>query len=161
CKGTLHTFHAEYNSAQQQNQVPWAALQGGVLMQQETGHSEVCSKLANNLPFNGGGVKDTKIFDTCIGGSEGKGKKGEGGCNPNTGVCVGAEAQGATGPKKCPSNKFTSGRLCEFSDGICVPQGNRKVSLNGVAATEHSPVNWCANNRFENGDLDFDGLSYQ
>ena len=34
CSGTPFTFHAEYNTAKQQNQVPWAApLEGGVLMQ--------------------------------------------------------------------------------------------------------------------------------
>ena len=40
CAGIPHTFHAEYSTARQQNQVPWAALEGGVLMQQETGHFE-------------------------------------------------------------------------------------------------------------------------
>ena len=32
CSGTPFTFHAEYSTAKQQNQVPWAALEGGVLM---------------------------------------------------------------------------------------------------------------------------------
>ena len=30
CTGTPFTFHAEYSTAKQQNQVPWAALEGGV-----------------------------------------------------------------------------------------------------------------------------------
>ncbi len=162
CKGTPFTFHAEYNTAKQQNQVPWAALQGGVLMQQETGHAEVCTKLANNKPISEFGVTDKHVFDTCLGGSEGaKSKKGEGTCNANTGVCTGAETEGTTGPIACPSNNFASGQLCEFSDGNCMPQGNRTVILNGVATIEHSPVNWCQANRFENGDLDFDGTAYQ
>ena len=51
CAGTPHAFHAEYSTASQQNQVPWAALEGGVLMQQEIGHFESCNSVANNLPF--------------------------------------------------------------------------------------------------------------
>lgn len=42
-----HTFHAEYSTASQQNQVPWAALEGGVLMQQEIGHFESCNSVAH------------------------------------------------------------------------------------------------------------------
>ena len=51
CSGVPHTFHAEYSTASQQNQVPWAALEGGVLMQQEIGHSEVCNSVTNKDPF--------------------------------------------------------------------------------------------------------------
>src|SRR6185437_4292834 len=72
CKGTPFTFHAEYNTAKQQNQVPWAALQGGVLMQQETGHSEACAKLANKDPVSQFGVNDPNVFDNCVNGNEGK-----------------------------------------------------------------------------------------
>ncbi len=36
CNGTPYTFHAEYNTASVNNRVPWAALEGGVLMEQET-----------------------------------------------------------------------------------------------------------------------------
>ena len=50
CTGTPFTFHAEYSTAKQQNQVPWAALEGGVLMQQEIGHSEVCNSVKNQDP---------------------------------------------------------------------------------------------------------------
>ena len=50
CSGTPFTFHAEYSSAKIQNQVPWAALEGGVLMEQEIGHSEVCNSVANQDP---------------------------------------------------------------------------------------------------------------
>ena len=51
CSGTPFTFHAEYSTAKQQNQVPWAAPEGGVLMEQEIGHSEVCNSLTNQDPF--------------------------------------------------------------------------------------------------------------
>jgi hypothetical protein len=161
CKGTLHTFHAEYNSAKAKNQVPWAALQGGVLMQQETGHSEVCTSLANKDPINQFGVSDPNVFDNCVGGSEGTTDTGEGPCNATTGVCQGATTEGTTGPIACPSNNFGSGQLCEFSDGSCMPQGSRPVTLNGQPATENSPVNFCQAGRFQNGDLDFDGIPYQ
>jgi uncharacterized membrane protein len=66
CTGTPFTFHAEYSTAKQQNQVPWAALEGGVT-----------------------------------------------------------------------------------------------ATVNGVPTTEFSAANQCFDTRFQNGDLDFDGLSYQ
>ncbi len=50
CSGTPFTFHAEYNTAKQQNQVPWAALEGGVLMEQEIGHGESCDSVTNQDP---------------------------------------------------------------------------------------------------------------
>jgi hypothetical protein len=44
CAGTPFNFHPEYNTAKPQNQVPWAALEGGVLIEQEMGHFEPCSR---------------------------------------------------------------------------------------------------------------------
>jgi hypothetical protein len=85
CDGTPYMFHAEYNTASINNRVPWAALEGGVLMEQEIGHSEVCS----------------------------------------------------------------------------FPKGARTVDVNGVATTAWADANQCFANRYQNGDLDFDGLSYQ
>jgi len=163
CAGTPHTFHAEYATAAPQNQVPWAALEGGVLMQQETGHSEVCSSLTHHNPFSEPGIiVDNKIFDTCVGGSEGgRRDQGEGDCNAKTGVCANAKTEGTTGPIACPSNNFASGQLCEFADGACLPQGTRPVIVNGHPVRETSPVNFCQDDRFQNGDLDFDGIPYQ
>jgi hypothetical protein len=166
CNGSPHTFHAEYSTAQQQNQVPWAALEGGVLMQEEIGHAETCSSLTSNDPINAPGIfVDKKIFDTCIGGTEGRTahgpRRGEGPCNPSTGVCKGASTEGMTGPIACPSHKFTSGQLCEFADGFCQPKGTRTVVLGHNAVKAVSPVNFCGDNRFQNGDLDFDGISYR
>ncbi len=162
CDGTPHTFHAEYATAAPQNQVPWAALEGGVLMEQETGHSEVCSSLANKDPVTGPGFKDRDTYDTCVGGTEGGTlDKGEGPCNAKTGVCVGSTTEGTTGPIACPSDNFDSGQLCEFADGICIPQGGRAVTIEGHSVTATSPVNFCQANRFQNGDLDFDGIPYQ
>ncbi len=167
CNGFAHTFHAEYSTAQQQNQVPWAALEGGVLMQEEIGHGEVCGSLTHSDPFNAPGFfVDKHVFDTCVGGQEGRvnhhPRVGEGGCNPSTGVCQGATTEGKTGPVACPSKNFASGKLCEFADGFCVPQGSRTVTLGrGMKAREVSPVNFCGDNRFQNGDLDFDGISYR
>jgi hypothetical protein len=160
CDGTPFTFHAEYDTAKAQNQVPWAALQGGVLMQQETGHSEVCSSLANRAPLTAFGVTDPNVFQNCVNGSEGKKDKGEGPCNAK-GICKGATTEGTTGPIACPSNNLNSGQLCEYSDGSCMPQGTRRVTLNGKAGREHSPVNFCQAGRTQNGDLDFDGVPYQ
>ena len=75
--------------------------------------------------------------------------------------CQNATTQGPTGPVACPTNNAASGALCEFADGFCFQQGTRTALVNGVATTEVSRANECYNNRFQNGDLDFDGQSYQ
>jgi hypothetical protein len=165
CNGIPHTFHAEYSTAKVQNQVPWAALEGGVLMQEEIGHGETCASLKNQAPVSFPGFRDSRVFDTCVGGTEGRihhhNRVGEGACNPRTGVCKGAETEGTRRPQACPSNNFASGQLCEYSDGFCMPQGIRTVTINGHKVKQSYPVNFCAQNRFENGDLDFDGISYR
>ncbi|MGI9009366.1 MAG: hypothetical protein ACR2FU_24785 [Streptosporangiaceae bacterium] len=166
CSGFPHTFHAEYSTASQQNQVPWAALEGGVLMQEEIGHAETCASLTHKDAFNAPGFFiDTHVFDTCVGGTEGRvhhhNRVGEGSCNPQTGVCKGAETEGTRGPQACPSNNFASGQLCEYADGYCVPAGTRTVTVGHHRAREVSPVNFCGDNRFQNGDLDFEGIDYR
>jgi hypothetical protein len=164
CSGTPHSFHAEYNTAAVNNRVPWAALEGGVLMEQEIGHSEVCRSVKNQDPFSesfadGQSFSDTAVYDTCVGGSEGAGQTGEGPCSGAT--CQNAETQGPSGPQACPTDDAASGTLCEYADGFCFQQGTRTVLINGVSTTESSDANQCFTNRFQNGDLDFDGLSYQ
>jgi len=167
CAGSPFTFHAEYNTAAQQNQVPWAALQGGVLMEQEIGHNELCSGLINQRTNTAAGLVDKNTFDTCVGGPhEGGAKVGEGSCNlnstsPNFLNCVNPTTEGTTGPIACPSKSFVSGQLCEYADAICLPQGSRTIVLNGATVSENMPVNYCQADAFQNGDLDFDGLSYQ
>jgi hypothetical protein len=166
CAGTPFTFHAEYNTASIQNGVPWAALEGGVLMEQEVGHSEVCSSLKYKDPYsasfaNGQSFTDTDTYDTCVGGSEGKGQVGEGPCNPSTAICQHAETQGPNGPQACPTDNADSGVLCEYADAYCFPKGSRTALVNGVATEETSEANQCFADRYQNGDLDFDGLSYQ
>jgi hypothetical protein len=163
CAGTPHTFHAEYSTARQANQVPWAALEGGVIMQQEIGHFESCNSVKNNLPVteDGGTFVDNNVFQTCMGGSEGKKAVGEGPCNPSTGICQHSTTEGTTGPIACPTENSASGQLCEFSDAECFQRGTRIVMMNGVATKEHSSVSGCLDNFFQNGDLDFDGTSYQ
>ncbi len=162
CAGTPFNFHPEYNTAKQQNQVPWAALEGGVLMQQEIGHFETCSSVTNSYPYtasysDGQTFSDPKTAQTCVGGTEGAGKVGEGPCNASTGVCQNATTQGGAA---CPSNNFASGNLCEFSDMTCAPAGPRPINVNGAAETVSWPIAGCQDNFFQNGDLDFDGTSY-
>ncbi|HUY51078.1 MAG TPA: hypothetical protein VMV92_36150 [Streptosporangiaceae bacterium] len=162
CAGTPFNFHPEYNTARQQNQVPWAALEGGVLMQQEIGHFEPCSSITNSQPYNvsfgdGQSFSDPTTAQTCVGGFEGAGKTGEGPCNISTGVCQNATTQGGGA---CASNNFTSGSLCEFSDMTCVPAGPRPVNVNGTAEKLGWPVAGCQDSFYQNGDLDFDGSSY-
>jgi hypothetical protein len=161
CAGTPFNFHPEYNTARQKNQVPWAALEGGVLMEQEIGHFETCSSITNSLPYSaspgGQTFSDPNTAQTCVGGSEGRGKVGEGPCNASTGVCQNATTEGGGA---CPSDNFTSGALCEFSDMTCVPAGPRPVDFNGTVVKLSWPISGCQDNYFQNGDLDFDGSSY-
>ncbi len=166
CAGIPHTFHAEYSTASQQNQVPWAALEGGVLMQQEIGHFESCNSVASRLPItesdpDGTSFADQNVFQTCMGGSEGPHARGEGPCNATTGICKNSTTEGTTGPIACPTNNAGSGQLCEFSDGECFRQGTRTVMINGNKVKEHQAVAGCLDNFFQNGDLDFDGTDYQ
>ncbi len=95
-----------------------------------------------------------------MGGSDGSTAVGEGPCNPNTGVCQNPTTQGPSGPVACPNNNFTDGTNCEYSDSNCFAQGTRTAFLNGSPVTESSRANQCLNNKFQNGDLDFDGLDY-
>jgi hypothetical protein len=165
CAGTPFSFHAEYNTAKKQNQVPWAALEGGILMEQEIGHGETCSSLTHKLGFSetfgdGSSYTDPNVFQTCNGGSEGKNATGEGPCNATTGVCQNATTQGVNGPVACPSDSLSSGDLCEFSDAYCFPNGSRTATLDGSAVTESSRLNFCFQDAFQNGDLDYDGTGY-
>ena len=157
CSGTPYAFHAEYNTAKIQNRVPWAALEGGVLAEQEIGHSEVCSSVTNQNPYSvsypgGQSYADASTYDTCVGGSEGKTATGENPANFAT-----ATTQGPKGPQACP----TQGDLCEYADGFCFAKGTRTVQINGVNTLAYSAANQCFANKFQNGDLDFDGLDYQ
>src|SRR3984885_13772213 len=166
CDGTPFAFHAEYNTAKQQNVVPWAALEGGVLMEQEIGHAESCNSVANQDPYSttypdGQSYSDPDTYDTCDGGSEGPNTIGEGPCNPLTFICQNSTTQGPTGPVACPTENSDSGALCEFADGFCFPKGDRTVLINGTPTVESSALNFCFDDRYQNGDLDFDGLSYQ
>src|SRR5262249_48009579 len=151
-----------YSSARQQNQIPWAALEGGVLMQQEIGHAETCASVTNAFPVSatfadGQTFQDLSVFQTCEGGLEGS-APGEGPCSLTTGMCPNARTE--TGAA-CPTNNFTSGALCEFSDAFCMPAGSRTINVNGTAEDVSQPVAFCEQNVFQNGDLDFEGNSYQ
>jgi hypothetical protein len=161
CSGNPFTWHAEYSTAKKQNQVPWAALEGGVLMEQEIGHGEACARLISKDGFsasysNGSSYTDPKVYQTCGGGMEGKGKKGEGPCNVKTGTCHNSKTEGRSGPVPCTSATTS----CEFSDGYCLPKGTRPVTISGHPGKEFERVATCDQNQFENGDLDFDGTSY-
>lgn len=162
CSGNPFTWHAEYSTAKKQNQVPWAALEGGVLMEQEIGHGESCSMLLHKETVtasytNGSSFTDPNVFQTCGGGMEGRHKIGEGPCNPKTGKCQRSETEGRHGPVPCTAATTN----CELSDGYCLPKGTRSVMISGTPATEFERVSTCQQNQFENGDLDFDGTGYR
>jgi hypothetical protein len=61
----------------------------------------------------------------------------------------------------CPTDDFTTNALCEFSDANCMPAGSRTATVRGHSVTYNWPVAGCLDNAFQNGDLDFDGTSYQ
>jgi hypothetical protein len=162
CSGTPFTFRPEYSSAQDQNIVPWTALNAGVLMQQELGHFEPCSSVTSSFPVNqkfanGQSFSDPSVSQVCTGGFEGAGAPGEGPCSLTTGVCVGSTTQGGA----CPADNFTAGVNCEFSDANCMPAGKRTIVVDGVKESTRWPIAGCQDNVFQNGDLDFDGTSYQ
>lgn len=166
CSGNPFTWHAEYSSAKPQNQLPWAPDEPGVEMVQEIGHFESCDSLANNDPFSttyedGSSYSDPATFDTCDGGLEGPGAIGEGPCNPLGMDCVNSTTQGADGPTACPTTDSTGGALCEFADGFCFRAGRRVALIDGQPVLESSRVNGCFADRYQNGDLDFDGNPYQ
>jgi hypothetical protein len=167
CSGTPHTFHAEYSTARKQNQVPWAGLEGGVLMEQEIGHFEPCNSVAFRDGYtasysDGTSYADPSVYEVCMGGLEGSHTRGEGPCNTTTGNCQRSMTQGFLGPMVCPNSNFaTSSAHCEFADGYCAPRGSRPVSINGSPASESFLIAACFSNQFQNGDLDFDGTSYR
>ena len=163
CTGSAYSFHALYNTASKGNQVPWAALDGGVLMEQEIGHFEACATVSNADPVainysNGDTFTDSTISQTCNGGFENAGA-GEGPCVNTAGqVCTNGSSEGdvACDTASGPSN-------CENSDGFCFPAGSRTVSLTGsVSGTQTwtTAVAGCTQNRYQNGDLDYDGNDY-
>jgi len=163
CAGTPFSFHPEYDTARPENQVPLAALEGGVLMQQELGHFEPCDSVSNPLATENGTLLfpfDPQSFQTCNGGTEASGH-GEGPCNLLTAKCEGATTEG---PAACPSDNAASGALCEFADATCFPAGPRNISpdvtFGGVSQVSW-PIAGCLDTVFQNGDLDFDGTPYR
>jgi hypothetical protein len=78
CKGIPFSYTAEYNTAQPQNIVPWAALQGGILTQFEIGHFTPCTSVSDPATLSIGTFTDT-FFQTCNGPYE---AEPDGGANP-------------------------------------------------------------------------------
>jgi hypothetical protein len=149
CNGTPFSFHPEYSTAAVQNRVPWAALEGGVLMEDEIGHFEPCGSVTNALPQSSPGFSDPSVFQTCVGSFEG---------GTGEGPCTATKCYHSTtiGGHPCTRKDF----FCELSDALCMPKGPRIVTINGVNQVFSWPVAGCEQNAFQNGDLDFDGSSY-
>ena len=174
CNGSPFSFHPTYDTAKQQNMLPWSVLQGGVLAEQEIGHMETCSSLANAGPThvlfpNNETFNDLTTQQTCVGGipESGAGGVGEGPCfNTNTGaVCPNATTEGGL---PCPGTPNAGGiPECEGSDATCIPAGARTVTTTSADVppvvtntTYTNPLNECEANQSQNGDLDFDGNTY-
>ncbi len=164
CANTPFSFHPEFDTARQQNQVPWAALEGGVLMEDEIGHFEPCSSVTNSFPVTedlaGQVFQDANVYQTCVGGSEGPHAVGEGPCTFSSTGALTCENATTEGDVACPPGPVGS-QNCEYSDAFCMPEGNRQIDLNGQIEEVRWPIAGCQDNVFQNGDLDFDGSSYQ
>lgn len=80
CRGVPFNYEPEYNTAQPQNIVPWAALLGGILTQFEIGHFTPCTSVANPATFTFGTFSDT-FYQTCNGPYE-TATSPDGGTNP-------------------------------------------------------------------------------
>ena len=165
CSGTPFSFHAEYSTAKQGNIVDWAALEGGVLMQDEIGHFEPCTTLANNdpvsIPYSDKAFTDNTVKETCASGFESSTGTGEGPCTSTGGLlmCTGSNTEGSTyGGTAC--SMTTSN--CENADGFCIPAGPRTISdITGTSDAQWVwPVSGCEQNQFQNGDVDYDGSPY-
>ena len=163
CSGTPFSFHGEYSTAKQGNIVDWAALEGGVLMQDEIGHFEPCSSLTNadpvSIPYSDKTFTDNSVQETCSAGFESASPPGEGPCDTTTHMCTNAQEEGPIyGGQACGGPTSS----CENADGFCIPAGPRTISdLNGPNDAQWVwPVSGCEQNQFQNGDLDYDGSSY-
>jgi hypothetical protein len=64
CKGIPFNYEPEYDTAQPQNIVPWAALLGGILTQYEIGHFIPCTSVSDPATLSVGSFTDT-FYQTC------------------------------------------------------------------------------------------------
>lgn len=148
CNGTPFAFHPEYGTAAQQNQVPWAALEGGVLMEQELGHFESCDSVQSSLGF----PLDPSAKQVCVGGTERR-QVGEGPCTSSG--CINPRSEHGD----CTAQDAAQGD-CELADALCAPAGPRTVNDPNPQVWSW-PVAGCLDTAFQNGDLDFDGNPYR
>ena len=164
CSGTPFTFHAEYSTAKSQNQVPWAALEGGVLMEQEIGHSEVCNSVTNQDPFTvsypgGQSFSDPNVYDTCVGGSEGPNASRRGPVHPRPS----ARTRRPKGPPaRWPARRTTRpAASCASSPTASASRRERgRRSSTAWRPRSHRRPTSASPTGYQNGDLDFDGLAY-
>ena len=135
CNGFMNTDHVDCIGVPvqvppqvappgQQNQVPWAALEGGVLMQQEIGHFEACTPVTNVFPvdvsFGSGRQAATTGLSDLLGGSEGSQRRAKGLATRRR-----ANVSDRSTEREPPArfNHAAPRVPCEFSDGPCFPPG--------------------------------------
>jgi hypothetical protein len=131
CSGHPFNWEPEYNTAQRDNIVPWAALQTNISTQYETGHFEPCTNVTGQetIPFPGPPPNGATIttWQFCHGPYE------------NTAA--------PDQPKHSP----------EVSDAPCYPAGwTNGPDFN----TAPIAMTGCIDELNQNGDLDFDGSAY-
>ena len=164
CSGVPHTFHAEYSTAAQQNQVPWAALEGGVLMQQEIGHAEVCNSVTNKDPFTftGGSqtYTDPKDFDTCVGGPRARRRPVRGRATRRPASARTRRPRDRTGRWRARPTTRTAVRCASSPMARASRRAPARPRSTASPVTEVSAANFCLAGRYQNGDLDFDGTDY-
>lgn len=97
CHGVPFNYEPEYNTAEPQNLVPWAALQGGILTEYEIGHFTPCTSITGPATFSIPGFSDP-LWLNCHGPYE---TSADGGSNPEIadGFCFPAgDTHGGTAP---------------------------------------------------------------
>jgi hypothetical protein len=130
CSGHPFNWQPEYNTAQRDNIVPWAALQTNISTEYETGHFEPCTSLTG---------KETIPFPP-----------------PPNGVKI-TTWQFCHGPYESSTASDQASSSPEVTDAPCYPAGwTNGPDFN----TAPIVMTGCLDELSQNGDLDFDGSPY-
>ena len=157
CAGIPHTFHAEYSTASQQNQVPWAALEGGVLMQQETGHFESCNSVSNALPQSRTAAPSATRASSRPARAVRRGRRPSARARaappPGCASTPPRRASRARSPARPTTRQRPAVRVLRRSCFTRAQVGDHQRQVGQGTAI----VAGCEDNFFQNGDLDWDG----
>jgi hypothetical protein len=132
CKGVPFNYEPEYDTANANNIVPWAALLGGILTQYEIGHFTPCTSLSN--PATG------SLLDITAG-------------DPFSLTC--------NGPYEAVADSGSTNPEPPGGDAFCYPAGDTHTALNQFGITSDPNLITGCLDFLAGGDLDFDGTPYR